>query len=34
MANALVKQGREMVALIPPRGSMAAELQAALPRPG
>jgi 8-hydroxy-5-deazaflavin:NADPH oxidoreductase len=31
MVNALAKQGREMVALIPPRGSMAAELQAALP---
>src|ERR1700720_1780522 len=29
MVNALVKQGREMVALVPPRGSMAAELQAA-----
>jgi len=31
MANALVRQGREMVALVPPRGSMAAELQAAAP---
>jgi 8-hydroxy-5-deazaflavin:NADPH oxidoreductase len=31
MVNALVRQGREMVALVPPRGSMAAELQAALP---
>jgi 8-hydroxy-5-deazaflavin:NADPH oxidoreductase len=31
MVNALVKQGREMVALIPPRGSMAAELQSVLP---
>jgi NADPH-dependent F420 reductase len=31
MANALVRQGRELVALVPPRGSMAAELQAALP---
>jgi 8-hydroxy-5-deazaflavin:NADPH oxidoreductase len=31
MVNALMKQGREMVALVPPRGSMAAELQAALP---
>jgi 8-hydroxy-5-deazaflavin:NADPH oxidoreductase len=31
MVNALVKQGREMVALFPPRGSMAAELQAVLP---
>jgi 8-hydroxy-5-deazaflavin:NADPH oxidoreductase len=30
MVNALVKQGREMQALIPPRGSMAAELQAVL----
>ncbi len=30
MVNALVKQGREMVALLPARGSMAAELQAAL----
>jgi len=31
MANALVKQGREMVAMIPPRGSVAAAVQAALP---
>ena len=31
MANALVKEGREMLALIPPRGSVAAALQAALP---
>ncbi len=31
MVNALVKQGKEMVAYLPPRGSMAAELQAALP---
>ena len=31
MVNALVKEGREMVALIPPRGSMAAVVQAALP---
>ena len=32
MANALVKDGREMLALIPPRGSVAATVQAALPR--
>ena len=32
VANALVKQGREMLALIPPRGSMAAALQAAAAR--
>ena len=32
MVNALVRQGRELVAWIPPRGSMAAELAAALPR--
>jgi NADPH-dependent F420 reductase len=32
MANALVKEGREMLPLIPPRGSMAAAVQAALPR--
>ena len=32
MVNALVKEGREMLALIPPRGSMAAAVQAALPR--
>jgi len=31
MANALHKQGREMLALIPPRGSVAAAVQAALP---
>jgi NADPH-dependent F420 reductase len=31
MANALVKEGREMLALLPPRGSMAAAVQAALP---
>jgi hypothetical protein len=31
MANALVKEGREMLALIPPRGSVAATVQAALP---
>jgi NADPH-dependent F420 reductase len=31
MANALFKQGREMLALMPPRGSMAAAIQAALP---
>jgi hypothetical protein len=31
MANALVKEGREMLALVPPRGSVAAALQAALP---
>lgn len=31
VANALVKQGREMLALIPPRGSMAGALQAELP---
>jgi len=31
MVNALVKEGREMLALIPPRGSMAAAVQAALP---
>ena len=32
MANALVKEGREFLALVPPRGSMAATLQSALPR--
>jgi len=32
MANALVKEGREFLALIPPRGSVAAMLQAALPK--
>lgn len=31
MANALVRQGKEMVALIPGRGSVAAAVQAALP---
>jgi len=31
MANALVKEGREMLALVPPRGSVAAAIQAALP---
>jgi 8-hydroxy-5-deazaflavin:NADPH oxidoreductase len=31
MANALTKEGREFLALVPPRGSMAATLQAALP---
>jgi NADPH-dependent F420 reductase len=31
MANALVKEGREMWALLPPRGSVAAAVQAALP---
>ncbi len=31
VANALVKQGREMQALVPPRGSMAGAVQAALP---
>ena len=31
MANALVKEGREFLALLPPRGSVAATLQAALP---
>ena len=31
MANALVKEGREMLALIPPRGSVAAAVQATLP---
>ncbi|HEX3948170.1 MAG TPA: NADPH-dependent F420 reductase [Acidimicrobiales bacterium] len=31
MVNALAKEGREMLALIPPRGSMAAAIQAALP---
>ncbi len=32
MANALVKEGREFLALVPPRGSVAASVQAALPR--
>jgi 8-hydroxy-5-deazaflavin:NADPH oxidoreductase len=31
MVNALVREGREMLPLIPPRGSMAAAVQAALP---
>ncbi len=31
MANALIKEGREFLALIPPRGSVAASLQAAVP---
>lgn len=31
MGNALVKEGREMLALVPPRGSVAAAVQAALP---
>ena len=31
MANVLVKEGREMLALVPPRGSVAAAVQAALP---
>ncbi|HVA04868.1 MAG TPA: NADPH-dependent F420 reductase [Acidimicrobiales bacterium] len=31
VANALVKQGREMHALVPPRGSMAGAIQAELP---
>jgi NADPH-dependent F420 reductase len=31
MANALVKEGREMLALLPPRGSVAATVQAAVP---
>lgn len=31
MVNAMAKDGREMLALIPPRGSMAAAVQAALP---
>ncbi len=31
MVNALAKEGREMLALMPPRGSMAAAIQAALP---
>jgi 8-hydroxy-5-deazaflavin:NADPH oxidoreductase len=32
MANALVREGREMLPLIPPRGSVAAAVQAAVPR--
>jgi 8-hydroxy-5-deazaflavin:NADPH oxidoreductase len=31
MANALAKQGREFLALVPPRGSVASAVQAALP---
>ncbi len=31
MANALAKEGREFLALVPPRGSVAASIQAALP---
>jgi NADPH-dependent F420 reductase len=31
MANALIREGREMLALIPPRGSVAAAAQSALP---
>ncbi len=31
MANALVREGREMLALVPPRGSVAGAVQAALP---
>ncbi len=31
MANALIKEGREFLALMPPRGSVAAAIQAALP---
>ncbi len=31
MANALIKEGREMLPLIPPRGSVAAAVQAFLP---
>jgi len=31
MANALVKEGREMLALVPPRGSVAGAIQAAAP---
>jgi 8-hydroxy-5-deazaflavin:NADPH oxidoreductase len=31
MANALVKEGREFLALVPPRGSVAGSVQAALP---
>ncbi len=32
VANALVREGREMLAVIPPRGSVAASVQATLPR--
>ncbi len=31
MANALIKEGREMLALVPPRGSVAGAVQAVLP---
>lgn len=31
MANALVREGREMLALVPPRGSVAAAIKAAVP---
>jgi NADPH-dependent F420 reductase len=31
MANALARQGREFLALVPPRGSVAASIQAAVP---
>jgi hypothetical protein len=31
MANALIKEGREFLALVPPRGSVAATMQATLP---
>jgi NADPH-dependent F420 reductase len=31
MANALLKEGKEMLSLVPPRGSVAAAVQAALP---
>jgi len=31
MANALIKEGKELVAVVPARGSMAAQLQSALP---
>ncbi|MDQ1361382.1 MAG: 8-hydroxy-5-deazaflavin:NADPH oxidoreductase [Acidimicrobiaceae bacterium] len=31
MVNALAKEGREFLALVPPRGSMAASIQAVLP---
>ena len=31
MVNALMKEGREMLPLYPPRGSMAAQIQSALP---
>ena len=31
MANALIKEGREFLALVPPRGSVAASIQAVLP---